>query len=344
MFLRWQPKSVDDELANALAGRTDFIVGDYPLKKLSRVNNEGTVLLRRHGALGDIVVLYPAIRKIKQVLPFTFSLACGSPYISLFRGDDTFEEVIVTGASLKKKVIGTVLLDGVLERDLGTPRPEYLVPRVFAYYKFLTHGFDVPKTFKPDYLLKIGEQDKIWASRIITRIKEKNDRPIIFIQARGSGPVRSIGRERMRELTVRLSNTYNVLVTDKNESYCWKDEANGIFQAPGQRPFLNFIELIRQCDAALTTDSGIQWLAHAAGTPLVSILGPTRESEKVATHPDYPMRAKGINTALLFKCEPCFENAVKCKWKYSCLRELNIDILWEEVKRCISEVLSDGYR
>ena len=318
-------------------------MGDYPLRRLTRKHETGRILLRRHGALGDIIVLYPAVRQIKQSLPFTFSLACGAPYLSLFKGDKTFDEVMVTGAAPKKEVIGTILLDGVLERDLGNPQPEHLVPRVFAYYNFLTEGFDVPSVFAPDYNLSPSEQDKIWANRIITHVRERGgDRPVIFVQARGSGPVRSIGRERMREITFRLSKNYNVIVTDKSESYCWKDESRGIFQASGQRPFLNFVALISQCDAALTTDSGIQWLAHAANVPLVSILGPTRASEKVATHPLYPEKVRGIDTAKLYGCKPCFENAVKCRWKYDCLSKLDIEILWREVEKSFSEVLSDG--
>lgn len=348
VFSRWKVKSVSREIAGTLKRRSDFIVGDYPLKHLLEEHQKGRVKLRRHGALGDIIVLYPAVKEIKKLLPITFSLACCSKYHSLFRGDDTFDEVMATGETEKLPVIGSILLDGVLERDLtwdeklGSPDPRWLVPRVFAYYEFLTHGLSLPNMARPDYSLQLSQQDESWAERFMQRVR--NERKTVFVQARGSGPVRSIGRERMREITIRLSKKYNVIVTDHDKDYCWSIEEQGIFAAVGQRPFLNFVALMKKCDAVLTTDSGVQWLAHIAEVPLVSVLGPTRESEKLTTHLLYPNRVRGINTSVLFDCEPCFENAIRCKWKYDCLNSLGIDILWREVDKAISEVTVNGNR
>jgi ADP-heptose:LPS heptosyltransferase len=347
-FSRWKIKKVSHEIADTLNNRNDFIVGDYPLKRLLKDHQQGRVKLRRHGALGDIIVLYPAVREIKKLLPITFTLSCCSKYHSLFRNDDTFDEVIATGEACKLPVIGSVLLDGVLERDLTwneelrAPDPRWLMPRVFAYYEFLIHGLDLPKMVRPDYSLNVGKQDQSWADRFMQRVGNK--RRTIFVQARGSGSVRSIGRERMREITIRLSEKYNVIVTDRDKNYCWSIEERGIFAAVGQRPFLNFVALMKMCDAALTTDSGVQWLTHIAGIPLVSVLGPTRESEKLATHPLYPGKVRGINTAALLGCEPCFENAIKCKWRYDCLNSLNIDVLWREIDTAINEVMTNGNR
>jgi len=347
-FARWRPRSVSDEIRDALSERTDFIVGAYPLERIALRYKTGRVFLRRHGALGDIVVLFPAIRAIKRQLPYTFSLACGSQYLSLFQNDDTFDEVIVTGQRPTKEIIGEIRLDGILERDLTwdseleAPRPEFLVPRALAYYQFLTRGFDLPETFTPDYSLRTGSQDAVWAHSFMDNLQRRaRRRPIIFVQARGSGPVRSIGRERMRAITIRLSKKYNIIVTDKSENYCWRDEARGIFPAYGQRPWLNIIELMRLCDAALVTDSGIQWLAHVAGIPMVSILGPTRATEKISTHPLYPRRVRGIDTAALYGCKTCFENAFRCKWKYSCLHELDLDVLYENVAGALEGVIGN---
>lgn len=344
-FQRWVEKAVSSEIAAALVKRSDFIVGDYPLKRVFNEHGSGRVKLRRHGALGDIIVLYPAIRALKKVLPYTFTLACCAKYHSLFKGDSTFDEVIATGERGKLPVIGEVLLDGVLERDLGNPVERWLMPRVTAYYEFLSHGFNVLAATRFDYSLQPGEQDKAWAERLMQAVRQKGgDRPTVFVQARGSGPVRSIGRDRMQEVTRKLSDRYNVVVTDHNKDYCWSDETRGIFSAPGQRPWLNFVALMKECSVALTTDSGVQWLAHVAEIPLVSVLGPTRASEKLTTHLLYPRQVQGIDTAGLLGCTPCFENAVRCKWQYDCLNKLDIDVLWREIDKAINEVITDGNR
>jgi len=348
-FARWQPTATAPVFRTMLDKKDDFIVGQYPLRKQwDRTDGKMShVLLRRYGALGDIVVLIPAVRQFKRVMPLSFSLMCGPSYTQLFAHDDTFEKVYTMGSEHAPADI-SLNLDGILERDLawipefGGPDPRFLVPRVNAYYNFFAEGFDVSGKFTPDYSLKTSQQDKLWAAHIVERTRRiGGNRKVVALQARGSGAVRSVGRKRMIEISKRLAKEYNVLVIDGEQQATWNDESLGIFPVYG-RPLLNIVELLRLCDAAVVTDSGLQWLAHVAATPMVSILGPTRWTEKVVTHPLYnERRVAWVDTAKLSKCPVCFENAIQCKWKYSCLTGLDLNVLWREISRGVRKVIGN---
>lgn len=349
-FKRWRSTEVEPIYRQMLKDRSDFIVDQYPLRRAwDNGKRLGQVLLRRHGALGDIVVLYPAVREIKRHLPFKFSLMCSPAYTQLFDCDDTFTHVYPTGAA-HHPVDVNISLDGVLERDLAwvdelqAPDPRFLVPRVHAYYDFLGEGFLLPETFTPDYSLNTQEQDKVWAESIVTEIvAQAGDRPRVAVQARGSGSVRSIGRDRTIQLTRQLSKDFNVIVVDRDMQYTWKDWDAGIF-AVYNRPLLNIVELLKRCAAAVVTDSGMQWLSHIAATPMVSILGPTRWTEKVVTHPLYAVGRVGwVDTAELYKCAVCYENAFRCKWQYSCLNKLDIGVLSDAVQAQLIKVTNNGH-
>jgi ADP-heptose:LPS heptosyltransferase len=145
----------------------------------------------------------------------------------------------------------------------------------------------------------------------------------------------------MIAITKRLSEKYAIVVVDQSRQYAWKDEDKGIDCAYG-RPLLNLVELMRRSDIALVMDSGLQWIAHMAAIPMVSVLGPTRASERIVTHPLYPEGAKAINAATLYGCSPCYENARKCKWQYECLRKQNTEILGTAIENAIYEVLKNG--
>jgi ADP-heptose:LPS heptosyltransferase len=88
-------------------------------------------------------------------------------------------------------------------------------------------------------------------------------------------------------------------------------------------------------------DSGILWLAHVASCPVLTLLGPTREEERVSLHPLYPEKAKSINIANMIGCTPCFETKARCGGKVNCMNNFDRAKLLEEIKLKISEIVGE---
>jgi ADP-heptose:LPS heptosyltransferase len=88
-------------------------------------------------------------------------------------------------------------------------------------------------------------------------------------------------------------------------------------------------------------DSGMLWMAHAASCPVLVLLGPTREEERVSLHPLYPEKAKSISIAEMIGCQACFETQKFCKRNISCMKDFNEDQLLETIKSKLIEIVGE---
>ena len=77
---------------------------------------------------------------------------------------------------------------------------------------------------------------------------------------------------------------------------------------------------IAQASCLICMDSSPLWISHFTQTPIISLLGPTRESERLTRHPLYPKKAIGIQLNKEINCPSCFEQTRKCNSRVDCLR------------------------
>jgi len=96
--------------------------------------------------------------------------------------------------------------------------------------------------------------------------------------------------------------------------------------------------IIAKAKCLVTMDSGPLWVSHFTRTPVITLFGPSRPSERLAYHPLWPKRAIGIklNECLNPPCESCFEAAGKCGNRMDCLKirpQKIFDLIYPEVKK-----------
>ena len=105
---------------------------------------------------------------------------------------------------------------------------------------------------------------------------------------------------------------------------------NGIRQIP-----TSLEELVALCEKArlfVGGDTGPMHFAAAAGTPIVSIFGPTSSDR------NGPFRREDIVVERRLACRPCYERD-KCPLEHwECIEEITVDQVYEACKKRLSMI------
>jgi ADP-heptose:LPS heptosyltransferase len=288
--------------------------------------NQKLVTVRRDFALGDLIMLIPVLRKFKEYFNIStiqvmtaqrFLTTCQKLFPEFKFVSDEYMYCINLGLFLN--------LNSVLEMDHSVKNTEKNLHRCFIYASSI--GFEIE-----------GLLD--WSAKSMKKTFDiKTERKKIGVQIRGSGVLKTIPFKIMLELINKLSETYHVIPIDHE---CYPQIKNKeITNLTGKLNVCETIELLRELDACITMDSGVLWMAHIANCPVVTLLGPTRESERINLHPQYPEKAKGINLAEMVGCTPCFETKIHCKGKINCMNNFDKNLLFKNVFENIKSILGD---
>lgn len=99
---------------------------------------------------------------------------------------------------------------------------------------------------------------------------------------------------------------------------------SGAINLAGQTSLLEAAEIIRGAKFVVGVDTGLTHMAHAVGTPTLSLFGPT-----------YPYAYAGEDTSNVIHtdryCSPC-DNHVICKRQYHCMQGITPDRVLTEIK------------
>lgn len=339
------PRSVPDELAERLLRQDDFLLAeDVGRCVADRLPSGGTVLCRRWGAIGDLLMLRATASAFVREHPsYTLQLRTEDRFEYLFAGDPVWEVRHRgrrrTGADDKLWGPGVeppkhpdpdlnFSFDQVAEQDhRGVQKhrvdlfAEAMVNRTL---KIRPEDWQIPvSALAADYVAA-------WlGKRALNR--DARTRPLVGLQVRGSGKMKSIPEGQVKKLAAELAAEADVVLIEHDPRQVW--EAAGsptsgrVFAMPG-RDALHAIELLRAVDLCVCFDSGVLWMAHCAAAPVLCIMGPTRPEQRLSYHPGYPEKAQAflMNEIVELKkgekgCPACFEAAERCRQKFSCMQE-----------------------
>lgn len=170
-------------------------------------------------------------------------------------------------------------------------------------------------------LLEINNKYISWA-KILLKNNHLEDIPLIAVirQSYSKDSPRSIPIHILDEIYQLLSKDYHILVI--GDKPCKININKNIHNFTGCTPdIMSVAGLLTQCKILLTGDTGLMHLAGAIGTPMVSILGPTRPE-------DISLFYKN-NTILDYgrECSPCFDRGCD----NNCLNSINPDYVYNAV-------------
>lgn len=286
--------------------------------------------LIRNYALGDLLQLIAVARyfkdyyKIGKVSIFTTYYYC-SVLRPLFK-DIHFE----CADDIPSKFDGILFnLNGTLERDHSLFNSENSKHRVEIYL----NTFGIGNINKNDLDWNPTKLNVAVAYNMDTKLKK------IGLQIRGSGKMKTLKPHVIKKITERLTNNYCVVLLDGDASVGF--DGKNIINTCGKLNVYQVVATLTKLDCCITMDSGMLWMAHAAKCPVLTILGPTREEERISLHPLYPEKAKSISISEMIGCKPCFETMIACNRTYKCMNEYDEELLVDKIESKIKEIIGD---
>ena len=311
---------VPQEFGEALLATPEFILSSQVGRPLEEIHEPGsTILCRRWGALGDLLMFRAAMSAFIRQHPFMPILRCQERFLELFKDDPLWKAVVPIGGSQGVQYDGVVSFDQVAEADhRGDHRHRAQL--------FLSAMSKHPIELTPaDWRLPIPDVVGKWVERHLGNLgilEKQRNQPLIGVHVRGSGPMKSLPPNVAKNLIRMLLEIGDVMILEpeKKEAVRHLSISDRVFEMT-HRDVLHGIRLMEHLDLAIVMDSGPLWMAHCAGCPILAILGPTRPEQRISMHPGYPKHARAICLNDLIDCPACFESATACKGSYRCMQD-----------------------
>lgn len=174
----------------------------------------------------------------------------------------------------------------------------------------------------PEPLLKVDESN---LARIRTELGLVSKRPAIgFMPGAEYGPAKQWPAEYYGQLAASLVERGHqvwIMGSAKEQALAETiqaaagDAGGHVVNLCGRTALADVVDLMSDCERAVSNDSGLMHVAAAAGTPLVAIYG--------SSTPDYtpPLTANAEVLYLRLSCSPCFER--NCPLGHTnCLRQI----------------------
>jgi ADP-heptose:LPS heptosyltransferase len=289
--------ALPEEMARRLRGVPATIQPVGSVVDLLQKQPAAGVRLVRFGGLGDVCMLLPVVRALQATFP-TAQFTIETNYDDLFAADPTLRRRPMPASR-------RILLDDWLELD-HTGDPVYShVPRIDLYGRALGIALEPPVSWD----LQLDEDDE----RVAAELVQTSARTTIAVQLKGHAPHRSLGPQLIGPLVDALRPLGRLVLLDDDRTF--GPTGDGIVNLAGKTTPRQAIAVLKRCDAALTMESGVFWLAHIAKVPTVCLFGPTRPSERITHHPRYPHGVKAVvmNDLLTPHCPPCWGNGSHCE-------------------------------
>lgn len=311
--------------------------------------NNKTLLVSRHGGIGDLIFILPNLIFLKEKYPrCIIKFCCGPQYRSMVENWKCVDQILDLPFNLQQFVTSDfhLFFEGVIERckEAETVNAYNLFSRWMNLN--LPDEKLIPKqNAKPE---KIKECKKIldnWA------LKEKD---FIIISPRASSPIRCADPKFWIKLIDKLNeNGDNILITDSPNQTAGIERFLSLSKYKNK--VFNFAKYSNSIDMTIamaslsklviSTDSGLIHIGISLGIKSFGIYGPFPAHIRLKTYPKELCSWIEPEKDEKFKCVPCFahghlpcEKARMRNLLYSpCYDSLNPDTIFEKVKKLINK-------
>jgi len=335
---------VPDEICPAIHSMSAIFEPSYTLYQHLLAFPQTTVNIGRSFALGDVIMAFVMCRWLAFKFPTTtFNLFTKTQYAGVFKVacDDVKVYPFDRGGLLPKSDY-SINLDGIMEMDHqnGKYSRSHRIHTALTVLGFPSE--ELPSSKDINWSFHVGNSAYAFAAKWLSDFREsckelgRKDLPLIAIQARGSHPVKSLPRNVLIDLVNRLSRNFNVVLIGNDI----KDniKMDGV-RMPYNITINQTMAIIRRCNVIICMDSGPLWMAHVVKTPIVLISGPTYPEARISLFSmQYHYRV--IRTERWINCQPCGERGEVCNRNFSCIRNVNIDMLADTCIRHVQDLIN----
>lgn len=317
------PRCLYSDLLGRYGWGTDVESLDSLISDRTRgfVNN---ILIQRMGALGDVMMLIPMIKKLSSKFNgIRITVRTGMDARRILMAVPGVVGVVESEPRGNEYDFG-IVLDGTVERDRAVLKG---VNRVDIYNRMVFGSME--PSFMPPFSLKFDRVNKF------ASVFARQDKKFAAIAVKGSRKINTVPWTSMRVVGEGLAArgyTPVLLCVDPLPDAV---VPNGWVNLTGKgkaNPF-EALTVLDSCQLLVTTDSGLFWLSHITGTVCVLLAGPY-PVVRAKYHPAcvYVDLAKPVN------CDHCFENPEKCDGRVDCLMSLSGKEVWREIERAMRSV------
>lgn len=316
------------------------------------VGDYSHILVRRSGALGDVISTHAALYALKikygDKLRITYQVAL--QYAYLFEGHPIYDRVIAWNTDDAERTAKLLHIDGIVSLDRlfetdhlpNGPRDSRIDRTWKTLGKLNFPWFQTDfSDLTPDFSLQIPETDRKQAFDWLHRQKlDRDSRTVPLIAVAGASitdartPHPGAVRRMLDEI---LAKGYYVYMVDGSSTQNWNEPRIVTLAGCSVRTSLAIME---HCDVAVTPDSGSMWMAHTVPMPLLVVLGPTPPETKCNYHPLGGVGAvKVIQTNKWIDCPACYEYAAACDFKYACMKQVDHERFANEAMKAIEQLI-----
>ncbi len=307
--VRVEPEGViDTSLFNSSSGLKPI---ENFLGEMDKLN-KSKFFLYRSFSLGDVLTLVPVYRML---------LNRGyEPYIRTKRTYLNLLDRMNVNAEDERhaRENAGIYLDYVVEKD-------HYHPKLQKMHRTEIYARAIGLPFKPKEL--------DW-SIDLSRFPEHSweGKPYIIFQGRGAVDRRALQNDVINDLVLLMNmEDINVIyIGEPNEELLkmrgYENRTKFMFM---EGSIADLFSWIAGAKAVISMDSAPLHVSYFTNTPVIAVLGPGRPEERLGLHPQYPDGAVGIRLNEELGCESCFENPVECSNKYSCIKDIKAERLYE---------------
>jgi len=315
--VRVEPEGViDTSLFNSSSGLKPI---ENFLGEMDKLN-KSKFFLYRSFSLGDVLTLVPVYRML---------LNRGyEPYIRTKRTYLNLLDRMNVNAEDERhaRENAGIYLDYVVEKD-------HYHPKLQKMHRTEIYARVIGLPFKPKEL-----DWNIDLSRFPEHSWE--GKPYIIFQGRGAVDRRALQNDVIQEL-IWLMNLENIRViyigeqtTELSKMKGIEDRTKFLFM---EGDIADLFSWIAGAKAVVSMDSAPIHVSYFTNTPVIAVLGPGRPQERLSLHPMYPEGAVGIRLNEEIGCESCFEQALQCNRKFSCIKDIKAERLYELMRKKLLE-------
>ena len=237
-----------------------------------RKSNEGPILIVRSGAIGDLLLLSPAIAALRDKYPArAIFLCCRKELREIMNAIPTIEYPLSVEDAFTFPTI--ITLEEVME----------LQPDVHATDAFAERLSVTVTDYKPLYFVTDQEKE-------IAKTRFKSDRPKVAVQPISSSKNRNYPIMKWAEIILKLqADGWEVAILGgKNQVPKFQDTIHQEFIQNFSITGLTFRQsaaVLSVCDAFVGVDSAFVHLCHALDIPAVGLYGPFKWQSRTAKAP-----------------------------------------------------------
>lgn len=291
-----------------------------------------SVLVSRNtGGVGDLLMLTPTIKGIKNLFPDNLLIVCttreygANVLFDLLENNPYVDKIVEAKDLYKYKFIRNYNFNTGQELLLETNPDHYSSNRIDIFCDLASIKIEDKK---PIYI--VTDEEKKWANEWIEKNLVRKGL-IVGIHVQSTANKRTWPIEKVRLLAFTIVNT-------------WKDSSVFLFNIYNEvtqiveKPFPNIFSisgfsirkvaaLLDKCDAVVAPDSGLLHLAGALDKKTIALFGPSSPKSRIG----YYKNAVGVY--LDYPCSPCWYSV--CKEQLRCMTDISVSMVMER----LSEVL-----